>query len=314
MDFPFQKSLQFREFRLDLQSNEAKILDILKDQFVSSEADSGFPVKKQFTFSIELLRGSGGAEPQPNGLQYSYDRDRDVLQLEYLSGSIRVEVQYAEDSVRACVTADALAHAAALGNWILTIPLAQLLKKSGLYFMHAACLEKDGRGYLFAGKSGSGKTTLTLGLLQQGWNAISDDDVFLTERDGQLMALGGPDRCKVTAETWRWLEGEKETDFAGKRELSLERRFPGQLRRETPVDYLFFLAPENRTAIQKLQAVTAFERLLRLAFLPGNPKLVRQNWQFLGMLSNRLEAGDLRFRLDFADLEQKIQKCIQSEW
>ena len=308
MDFPFHTSLYFREFCLELRATEAPILEILKDQFSSSEADAALPVEKSFTFHIEVLQGSDTDEPRPNGLQYSYDRDRDVLRLEYLSGSIRVEVQYSKDSVRACVKADALAHAAALGNWILTIPLAELLKKQGFYFMHAACLEKDGKGYLFAGKSGSGKTTLTLGLLQQGWNAITDDDVFLTERDGQLVALGGPDRCKVTAETWRWLQGDRDTHFAGKKELDIENHFPKQLLRETAVDYLFFLEPDDRIAIEELQKMSAFERLLRLAFLPGNPVLVRHNWQFLGMLSQRLPTAVLHFDLNFSVLDRIIAK------
>ena len=82
-----------------------------------------------------------------------------------------------------------------------TIPLAELLKRHGLYMAHAAGLSLDGQGLLLAGASGAGKTTLTIALLRAGFGFLGDDTLFLCARDEGLRALAFPDQIDVTAHT-----------------------------------------------------------------------------------------------------------------
>jgi hypothetical protein len=64
---------------------------------------------------------------------------------------------------------------------LATISLMELLKRRGLFALHAACLANDrGQGILLAGPSGAGKSTLTLALVQAGMRFVSDDIVFLS--------------------------------------------------------------------------------------------------------------------------------------
>ena len=93
------------------------------------------------------------------------------------------------------------------GNaWLLThpcftIPLAELLKRHGLYMVHAAGLSLAGQGLLIAGASGAGKTTLTIALLRSGFAFLGDDTLFLSPGPKGLRALAFPDQIDVTAHT-----------------------------------------------------------------------------------------------------------------
>jgi hypothetical protein len=88
-----------------------------------------------------------------------------------------------------------------LSHPLFTIPLAELLKRRGLYMLHAAGLAVAGKGLLVAGQSGAGKTTLALALLRAGFDFLADDTVFLSREGKQLRILAFPDEVDVTAET-----------------------------------------------------------------------------------------------------------------
>jgi hypothetical protein len=92
---------------------------------------------------------------------------------------------------------------------LFTIPLAELLKRAGLYMLHAAGLADGGRGLLVAGASGAGKTTLCLTLLRAGFGFLADDTVFLTRGSGGVTdgkpvgvsVLAFPDEVDLTEQT-----------------------------------------------------------------------------------------------------------------
>lgn len=90
-----------------------------------------------------------------------------------------------------------------LSHVCFTAPLTELLKRRGLYMVHAAGLAVDGKGLLVAGQSGSGKTTLTLTLVRAGFGFLADDTVFLraTPAGKELRVLAFPDEIDVTAHT-----------------------------------------------------------------------------------------------------------------
>jgi hypothetical protein len=88
-----------------------------------------------------------------------------------------------------------------LAHLFFTIPLAELLKRLGLYMVHAAGLAVAGKGLLIAGQSGVGKTTLALALLRAGFDFLADDTVFLSLGESRLRILAFPDEMDVTAHT-----------------------------------------------------------------------------------------------------------------
>lgn len=60
-----------------------------------------------------------------------------------------------------------------------------LLHSRGFFYLHAAALERQEIGYLFAAESGAGKTTNALHLVEMGWNYLSDDSIFLQDNENR---------------------------------------------------------------------------------------------------------------------------------
>ncbi len=85
----------------------------------------------------------------------------------------------------------------------LTLPLVELMKRQGLFCVHAAGLVIRGRAVVIAGPSGSGKTTLTIALLRGGFGFLSDDMVFLRPNNSGVHVLSFPDELDVTQTTAR---------------------------------------------------------------------------------------------------------------
>jgi hypothetical protein len=88
-----------------------------------------------------------------------------------------------------------------LSHPLFTIPLMEMLKRRGLYGLHAGGLARNGRALLLPGTSGAGKSTLTLALARAGFGLLGDDTLFLVRRDGNLRVLAFPDEFDLTDQT-----------------------------------------------------------------------------------------------------------------
>lgn len=88
-----------------------------------------------------------------------------------------------------------------LSHPLATLPLVELLKRRGLYSVHAAGLCRDGRGLILPGTSGAGKSTLTLALARAGFGLLGDDTLFLARRPEGLRLLAFPDEVDLTEQT-----------------------------------------------------------------------------------------------------------------
>jgi hypothetical protein len=86
----------------------------------------------------------------------------------------------------------------ALSHPLFTLPLVELLKRRGLYGLHAAGLCLGGRVLLLPGTSGSGKSTLALALARAGFGFLGDDTLFLARRPEGLKILAFPDEVDLT--------------------------------------------------------------------------------------------------------------------
>jgi hypothetical protein len=81
----------------------------------------------------------------------------------------------------------------------LTVALLELLRRVGLFPIHAGSVERDGRAILIAGTSGSGKSTLTLALALDGFAFMGDDLALLDRRTGTLRVSALHEELDVTA-------------------------------------------------------------------------------------------------------------------
>jgi hypothetical protein len=61
-----------------------------------------------------------------------------------------------------------------------------------LVAVHAACVAKNGNGFLLFGDSGAGKSSLAYACARRGWTYISDDCTFMLRRNPGRAAVGNP--------------------------------------------------------------------------------------------------------------------------
>ena len=90
------------------------------------------------------------------------------------------------------------AHAPAMVEWGLNWAIAQ--RAHWDLMIHAATLQRDGRALILPGRPGTGKSTLAAGLLQAGWQLLSDEFALVSLRDGRLYPLWRPISLKGRAE------------------------------------------------------------------------------------------------------------------
>jgi hypothetical protein len=119
-----------------------------------------------------------------------------------------------------------------LSHPLFTLPLVELLKRRGLYGLHAGGVCRGGRALLLPGTSGAGKSTLTLALARAGFGLLGDDTLFLARRPGEgPRVLAFPDEFDLTDQTVSLFPGLAPLlggpPAAGwrKRQLRVERAF-----------------------------------------------------------------------------------------
>lgn len=67
----------------------------------------------------------------------------------------------------------------------MPLPLLEILRCFGVFYVHGALLQKKDIGLLILGRGGSGKSTFSAALIKAGWKLVSDDNLlFKTEADG----------------------------------------------------------------------------------------------------------------------------------
>ncbi len=129
-----------------------------------------------------------------------YDDGGDLLYIEH-GPRLRVLAEPGAGRVRMSALGPDEGDLWLLSHPLFTVPLAELLKRRGLYSLHAAGLTWNGRSLVLPGTSGSGKSTLSLALVRAGFGFLGDDTLFLARRPEGLRLLAFPDEVDLTDET-----------------------------------------------------------------------------------------------------------------
>jgi hypothetical protein len=72
--------------------------------------------------------------------------------------------------------------------------------------LHAACVERAGRGLLLCGPSGAGKSTLAFACARRGWSFVSDEASFLVREGSGYTVAGRPRSVRLRGDAARWFE------------------------------------------------------------------------------------------------------------
>lgn len=203
--------------------------------------------------SLEAARGRPVYDP-PSGCVV-YDDETGTLAIDYPPVA-QVRAAPAGGAVSIHVDPAARGDLWLLSRPLLTLPLVELLKRRGVYSVHAAAVVLDGRAVVAAGATGSGKSTLCAALLRAGFSYLSDDLVLLRGRSVD----GLPDELDVTPSTAPFfpelgdLAGASPEPGWRKHRVDARERFGCALARPAAPAVLLFpeVAPSGTTALEQV--------------------------------------------------------------
>ncbi len=130
---------------------------------------------------------------------------------------------------------------------LIPITLGILGTAMGLVPVHCACLESEGDGLMIAGVSGAGKSTLSVALAESGFNYISDDWTYISQRRHGIVAHGTSAPVKLLPDATKHFQSLKgsrlRTSMNGELayEVDIAEVFGAQVEQECEPRWLIFL-------------------------------------------------------------------------
>lgn len=70
-----------------------------------------------------------------------------------------------------------------MSGFIIEFLIQYKLNEKGFSIVHASCVSRDNRGFLFSARSGGGKTTIAMNLVEKGLKILGDNFVILHQGD-----------------------------------------------------------------------------------------------------------------------------------
>lgn len=87
---------------------------------------------------------------------------------------------------------------------MLIIGLAPLLRRRGLFTIHAFAAARNDQAVLLVGGMGAGKTTTGISLLRAGWSLLSNDSPLLSLQDDHLIVAAYPGLLSAHDDSLGW--------------------------------------------------------------------------------------------------------------
>ncbi|MGH2451006.1 MAG: hypothetical protein ACRDGE_07020 [Candidatus Limnocylindria bacterium] len=211
----------FHGVGITISGEEPRLLEALDARLrhFRREARSSAGLEFRFRFvatpeehPVQRPAGRGRPVYEPPEGEVTYFEAADALYIDYV-GRVRVLCDAGAGSVLTSALASERESLWLLSRPLFTLPLVELLKRRGLYSVHAAGLAADGRAILVAGGSGSGKSTLALALPRAGFGFLGDDMLFLARADDEISVCSFPDEIDITDETLSWFHHDKVTPW-----------------------------------------------------------------------------------------------------
>jgi len=201
---------------------------------------------------------------------------------------------------------------------LFNLCLFELLKRQGLYNIHAAGLSSNGQGLLFTGTTGSGKSTLTLALLRAGFEWLGDDTLYLSQEGARVRALAFPDEIDVTDQTIGFFPeladlppGRK--THRNKQPLAAERIYPtGWVESCSPRVLIFPTVANTPTSV--LQPFDPEQALFELAsnIMFTEPHASQSHLDALAALVRQCDCYRLETGRDFDTLPERLRELLEA--
>jgi len=202
---------------------------------------------------------------------------------------------------------------------IIHFALTELLKRQGLYTIHATALEKNGYGFLIPGQSGQGKTTCCISLMRSGYRFLADDHPFVREYDGQLEILAFPEKIDVTdASICFFPELQQAYGYIHqgliKRYFYVDDLFPDATLDRCKASFLLLphIMEGPRSYLEPVSKREAFEELLPQGLLVFDKEIARRQFYTLARLVEQVACYRLYSGENVCELPQVIAPLLET--
>ncbi len=208
-------------------------------------------------------------------------------------------------------------HQALLPSIFFFFPFAQLLARRGLHVVHAAALERNGRGVLIPGMSGSGKSTCCVSLMRAGYRCLSDDKPFLREHGIGVELLPFPEMIDVTDQSVAFFPelsraaSTLESGFRKKR-FCAETLYPGSAADAVRPSLILFpnISGEPTSRVEALSKAQALQALLPHSLLCFDRGISVRHFELLARLVETTTSYRLHFGRDVLDLPRLVDRLL----
>ena len=195
---------------------------------------------------------------------------------------------------------------------ILFYPLFELLRRRGIFGLHAGAVCLSGKCLLFPGTTGSGKTTLVLHLVEQGFKFLSDDRCLLFKNRAGFFAFGMREEVRVYPANVADIPRLKDRlgDRTGaKKSFDIDEVYPDSIVKKAKIKAIVlpFWTPELKTRLEPVSASYALKTILPLSVEAFFPDSARDNFEFLGELVEKIPG----FRLYLGKDRERWHRIIR---
>lgn len=172
--------------------------------------------------------------------------------------------------------------------------LAPILRRRGIFLLHAFAASRHDQTCLIIGPSGSGKTTTGLWLLSRGWKLLANDVVMLREQDDQIWAAPTPNLVGIRPPTLTFLpqlSRRLALDPRAAATLTADDVANGRFADPAPVTHLYFLAGSRQAdcAVRPLPDSLAVTRLMAESVDRWDTAMLPAHLAFLAKLAGQAD-------------------------
>jgi hypothetical protein len=222
-----------------------------------------------------------------------------------------------QGTLEGCLTEPITLHHQIVGSLFFLMPLSRLLASRGLYLIHAAALERNGRGVLMPGVSRSGKSTSCVALMRAGYRCLSDDKPFLRGNSKGIELLAFPEKLDVTDQTVSFIPelctaSTALTPGYRKKQFHPEAIYPGSTVNAVQPDLILFprISGESASRLERLPKATALEMILPHSLLVFDRTTSADHFQLLARLVAGADCYRLHFGHNVLDLPRLIDPLL----
>jgi len=202
----------------------------------------------------------------------------------------------------------------------LSFVIFELLRYQGVFFLHCAGLvSPKGKIYLFPASSRQGKSTITVYLIQQGFKCLSDDTIFICQKNQEFNFYGFHKPCHLPVNLFQKLSNAQklspQISREDKIEIDLEELFP-QSKLPSAKGEVVLIFPELKNQPQsRLQPLSKTQALVKLMeqspFFYLNSRLAKIHLKTLSELVNNSQLWLLENGSDWLEQPEILLELVE---